>query len=423
MKRSDISGFKDFDHEEKVNKVKEFASLTEEEVALLQKTGSMDIETASRMIENVIGTFELPFGVATNFLIDEKDYFIPMVLEEPSVVAAASHAAKLARPAGGFKTNCDGPVMIGQIQVIGLEDYEKAKKYVIENKQEIISMANAKDPTLIRYGGGVKDVEARIIETPKGKMLIVHLIVNVSDAMGANIINTMTEHISPYIEKLTGGSVRLKIVSNLAVYRLARAKAVWTKESLTKKGFDGEDIIERILDAYAFACGDEYRCTTHNKGIMNGVDAVTIATGNDFRAVESGAHAYASFKGNYKPLTHYERDENSNLVGTIELPLAIGTVGGSTKSNNIAKIALKILGTKTSKELAGVFASVGLAQNFAALRALATEGIQKGHMRLHAKNIAITAGAKDDDVDLIAQKLINENNISVDRARKILSGD
>jgi len=418
--RSDISGFRKLTHEEKLQKVKEFAGLEEEDVALIRKTGSMNIDTASRMIENVLGTFELPFGVATNFLIDGKDYLIPMVLEEPSVVAAASYAAKLARPSGGFKTRCDEPIMIGQIQVVGLDDLEAAKKAVFREKQELIEKANRKDPILIKYGGGVTDLDARIIETPKGRMLIVDMFVNVSDAMGANIINTMAEYISSDIEEITGGAVRLCIVSNLAVKRLARASAVWKKESLEIKGLKGEDVVDRILDAYAFACGDPYRCSTHNKGIMNGIDAVTLATGNDFRAVEAGAHSYASFNTQYKPLTHYEKDEEGNLVGMIELPIAVGTVGGSTRTNDMARIALKILGVKSSKELASVLASIGLAQNFAAIRALATEGIQRGHMKLHAKNIAVMAGAEDDNVERVTQKMIEENNISVDRAREIV---
>lgn len=417
--KSDISGFRNLSHEGRIQKIKEFANLTDEEVNLLKKTGSMDLDTASRIIENVIGTFELPLGIATNFIIDGKEKIIPMVLEEPSVVAAASYSAKLTRPVG-FQTNCDDPIMIGQIQVVDVENLEKAKGNILKNKDEIIRKANDKDPVLIKHGGGVKDIEVRIIETPKGRMLIIHLLVNVSDAMGANIINTMAEHVSSYIEELTNGHVRLRIVSNLAKYRIARSNVVWTKESLTTNDYKGEDVIDRVLDAYAFACGDEYRCSTHNKGIMNGIDAVTIATGNDFRAVEAGAHAFASLNG-YKPLTYYEKDADGNLVGSIELPLAVGTVGGSIRSNNIARISLKILDVKSSKELAGILASIGLAQNFAALRALATDGIQKGHMKLHAKNIAVIGGAEGDKIDLIAERMIKENKISVDRVKEILS--
>ncbi|MFH1978297.1 MAG: hydroxymethylglutaryl-CoA reductase, degradative [Candidatus Aenigmatarchaeota archaeon] len=419
-KRSDISGLHKMSIAERAAKIKEIAGLSEEDVALLGKTGSLDLETADRMIENVIGTFELPIGIATNFKIDGKDYLIPMVIEEPSVVAASSKAAKIARTSGGFKTNCDDPIMIGQMQIVNVPDLEAAEKNVKENSSEIIKMANEKDPVLIKYGGGVTGINTRVIDTQKGKMLIVHLHVNVSDAMGANVINTMAEHVSSFLEKLTGGQVKLRIISNLAVKRLARSRTVWKKEDLAFGDFSGEEVIEGILYAYEFAQNDKYRCTTHNKGIMNGIDAITIATGNDFRALESGAHSYASKDGEYKSLTHYEKDSDGNLVGSIELPIAVGIVGGSTSTNPIAKISLKILGVKSSKELAGIIASVGLAQNFAALRALSTEGIQRGHMELHAKNIAIIAGASGDLIDRVAQKMVEERNVKVDRAKEIL---
>jgi hydroxymethylglutaryl-CoA reductase len=415
MKRSDISGFHKLTAEERLGQVKEFAGLTEEEARLLKKTGSLDLETANRMIENVIGTFELPFGIATNFMINGRDYLVPMVLEEPSVVAAASNAAKMAREAGGFRTESDEPVMIGQIQLVGLADVAKAQRAVLARKSELKSLANSKDPTLIKFGGGVRDVQARNIKTRRGDMLIVELLVDVRDAMGANAVNTMGEAAASYLEGLTGGQTRLKIISNLAVHRKARATAVWKKETL------GEEAIEKILDAYAFAASDQFRCTTHNKGIMNGIDAVVLATGNDFRAVEAGAHSFGAYGHGYAPLTHYEKDGDGNLVGKIELPLAVGTVGGSTRTNPIAKIALKILGVQTAKELSEVMAAVGLAQNFAALRALANEGIQAGHMKLHARNIAVTTGAHGPHVDEVAQKMIDEKNISVSRAQQILA--
>jgi len=412
--KSDIPGFHKLSADEKLEKVKELAQLSEEEAQLLKKTGALDMEIADRMIENVIGTFEFPYGIATNFMINEKDYLIPMVIEEPSVVAGASKAAKLAREGGGFTTESDDPVMIGQIQLVGVPYIDAAKKKILENKEEIIQLANRQDSTLVKFGGGVKDVEVREITTPSGDMLIVHLMVDVRDAMGANAVNTMAEAVSPYLEELSGGNKGLRIISNLAVHRKARAKAVWKKEVI------GKGAIDRIIDAYNFAVGDQFRCTTHNKGIMNGIDAVVIATGNDFRAIESGAHSFGAYTGSYSPLTHYEKNAEGDLVGTIELPLAVGTVGGSTRTNPIAKISLKILGVKTAKELSEVIAAVGLAQNFAAIRALACEGIQQGHMKLHAKNIAVIAGAEGPLIEQVAKQIIEEKNITVSRAQEIL---
>jgi len=413
MKSSRIEGFYRLPVEERLEKVAEFANLKEEEKEILFKTGSLPMDIANRMIENVIGTFELPIGIATNFLIDGKEYLIPMVIEEPSVVAAASNAAKMARFKGGFKTSSTGPRMIGQIQVAKTNPH-LARLKVLERKDEIIEKANEQDPMLVSLGGGCVDVEARALQTIEGDMLIVHLIVDVRDAMGANAVNTMAEAVAPLIEKITGGRVYLRIISNLATYRLARAYAIFDKDAI-----GGEEVVEGVLNAYAFALADPYRCTTHNKGIMNGISAIAIATGNDFRAVEAGAHAYAAMNG-YKPLTTYEKDRNGNLVGTIELPIAVGTVGGSTSVNPIAKVNLKILGVKSADELSRVMAAVGLAQNFAALRALATEGIQRGHMSLHARNLAISAGAKGDEVEKVVEILVKERRIRADRAREVL---
>ena len=411
---SRLPGFYKLSVEERLEVVAKFSNLSEDEKKMLLSTGALPLEIADRMIENVIGTFELPIGIATNFLIDGKDYLIPMVLEEPSVVAAASNAARMARERGGFFTDYTGSVMIGQIQVTKLKDPNSAKFEVLRNKDEIIQKANECDPILVKLGGGCKDVEARVINTFKGDMLIVHLLIDVKDAMGANAVNTMCEAVAPLIERLTGGKVYLRIVSNLATYRLARAKAVFDK-----KVIGGEEVVEGIMYAYAFAKSDPYRCATHNKGIMNGISAVAIATGNDFRALEAGAHSYAALFG-YKPLTCYEVDEDGNLVGTIELPIAVGTIGGATNVNPLAKICLKILGIKTSEELARIMAAVGLAQNFAALRALATEGIQRGHMELHARNIAITAGAVGDEVDKIVDIMVKERKIRIDYAKELL---
>ncbi|MBI5347338.1 MAG: hydroxymethylglutaryl-CoA reductase, degradative [Candidatus Aenigmarchaeota archaeon] len=410
--RSDISGFHRLSLEERLKKLKELAGLTDEELGLLKKAGALEMETANRMIENAIGTTGLPVGIATNFIINGRDVLVPMTIEEPSVVAAASYAAKLARP-GGFVTASDDPVMIGQIQIVGAKDTEKARKKILENKEKIIELCNKKDSVLVSFGGGAKDVEVKIISTEIGKMIIVHLLVDVRDAMGANAVNTMCEAVTPLLEELAGGKARLRIISNLATRRLAHAKAVWKKEVI------GEDAVNGILAAYYFAKNDIYRCATHNKGVMNGIDAVVIATGNDFRAVEAGAHAFASI-GSYKPLTTYEKNKDGDLVGMIELPMAVGIVGGTTRTNPIAKIALKILGVKSAKELAEIIAAVGLAQNFAALRALSTEGIQRGHMELHAKNIAVMAGAKGSEIDKTALQMIKEKNITVSRAKEII---
>ena len=409
--------------EERLKIIKEFANLTEEEVDILRKTGALGLETADRMIENVVGTSELPFGLGLHFLVNGKEYVIPMCIEEPSVVAAASYAAKLARPSGGFEASSTDPVMIGQIQILGFEDFEKARKSILENREKILAKANERDSVLVRFGGGAKDLEVRKIDSEVGEMLVVHLLVDVRDAMGANAVNTMCEAVSPLLEELTGGYVRLRIISNLADRRIARAKAVWKKEELEKstKGLmKGHEVVDAILEAYHLALNDPYRCATHNKGIMNGVDAVLLATGNDFRAVEAGAHAYASMSGRYKPLTKYYKNGNGDLVGEIEMPVAVGVVGGATRTKPEAKVALKILGVKTAKELSEVIAAVGLAQNFAALRALATEGIQKGHMRLHAKNIAVTAGAKANEIDEVARRMIEANEINVSKAKEIL---
>ncbi|MFH0832162.1 MAG: hydroxymethylglutaryl-CoA reductase, degradative [Candidatus Aenigmatarchaeota archaeon] len=409
---SAISGFHEKSVDERLRILKEFASLSEDEIASLKKENALGMKTADMMIENVVGTIQIPLGIATNFLINGKDYLVPMALEEPSVVAAASYAAKLARPEG-FTTSSDPPLMIGQCQLVNIDDCEKAKKTVLKNMDKLIEIANQRDSVLVSFGGGAKDVEARIIKTKRGSMLIVHLIVDVRDAMGANAVNTMIEAIAPMLAEMTGGRVRLKIISNLATKRLVRAKAVWKEEVIDA------DVIDGILDAYEFAENDRYRCATHNKGIMNGIDAVAIATGQDFRALEAGAHAYAALDG-YRSLTKYEKDRDGNLVGIIELPLAVGLIGGAIKTNPIAKIAAKILGVKSANELAEIMACVGLANNFAAMRAMVVEGIQKGHMKLHAKNIAIAAGAEGEFIHKIAEKIIEEKNISVNRAKELL---
>ncbi|MEM0090002.1 MAG: hydroxymethylglutaryl-CoA reductase, degradative [Nitrososphaerota archaeon] len=415
MKSSRIPRFYQLSPEERLKHVAEFAELTPEEVELLKKHGGLDLSVASRMIENVIGTFGLPLGIATNFLINGKDYLIPMVIEEPSVVAAASNAARMMREGGGIFSISTAPVMIGQVQVVGIKDIEGAKFDVLKVKDEILKIANEKDPVLVGLGGGAKDLEVRVINSPEGPMLIVHLLVDVRDAMGANAVNTMAEAVAPYISQITGGKVYLRIISNLADKRLVRAKAIVPKDAI-----GGEEVAKGIVYAWAFAAADPYRAATHNKGIMNGVDAVVIATGNDWRAVEAGAHAYAARNGRYEPLSKWELDERGDLVGTLEMPLALGIVGGATKTNPLARLCLKILGVKTASELAEVVGAVGLAQNLAALRALAAEGIQKGHMSLHAKNIAVMAGAVGDEVDKVAELMVKDGVIRLDKAIEIL---
>jgi hydroxymethylglutaryl-CoA reductase len=414
-KTSQLSGFYKLGPKERVQRVKEFAGLTAEEVKLLQSTGSLDLDLANRMIENVVGAFPIPLGIAVNFLINKRDYLIPMAIEEPSVVAAASYAAKMARDGGGFFTNSTDPIMIGQIQAVRIKDPHEAKMAILTTKDEILKKANEQDPMLVSVGGGAKDLDVKIINASTGPMVITELHVDCRDVMGANAVNTMAEAVAPLIERITHGRVYLRIISNLATKRLARA---WT--TVPKKSVGGEEVVDGIMEAYAFAAADPYRAATHNKGILNGIIGVVIATGNDHRAVEAGAHAYAARNGHYGSLSTWEKNENGDLVGSIELPMAVGIVGGATRVHPIAKIALKILGVKTANEFGEVLAAVGLAQNLGALRALANEGIQRGHMSLHARNMAISAGATGDIVDLIVERMVEERKIRLDRAKELI---
>jgi len=415
MKSSSFSGFYKLPLEKRVAEAREFAGLSEEEGALLSSFSSLDGQTADRMIENVVGTMPLPLGIAVNFTVNGKDVLVPMAIEEPSVVAAASNSAKAARARGGFRAKAGEPVMIGQMQVLGLKDAGAAAKKVLAEKGRLLGLANACDPVLVKFGGGARDVEARVIETAKGTMLIVHLLVDVRDAMGANAVNTMCEALAGPIGEITGGRVLLRIISNLADRRLVKASAVFAKDAI-----GGEEAVDAIVSAYEFAANDPYRATTHNKGAMNGIDAVVIATGNDWRAVEAGAHAYAARKGRYGPLTKFWKNKDGDLEGEIELPMAVGLVGGATKTHPVARVCVKMLGVKTAGELAEIIASVGLAQNFGALRALATEGIQRGHMGLHARNIAILAGATGELADKVAAKMVEERKVRVDRAKELI---
>ena len=413
---SDIPGFYKMSMAERMSLVKKLTGLSDEEAKIIGNTGGLPAEVADRMIENVIGGITIPMGIAVNYAINGKDYLVPMALEEPSVVAAASNAAKIARVKGGFHVTNTGPVMIGQIQVVNVEDPHGARMRVLGKKEEILKKANEQDPMLVSLGGGAKDINVKVLSSIKGPMVIAELIVNCGDAMGANAVNTMAEAVAPMVEEATGGRVFLRIISNLADRRLVRASAVFDKEAV-----GGEEAVDGIVYAYAFAEADPYRCATHNKGIMNGIVAVAIACGQDIRALEAGAHSYASRSGAYKPLTTWEKNSDGDLVGTLEMPMAVGLVGGAAKTHPAAKAAIKILGVKTAIELAEVIASVGLAQNFAALRALATVGIQSGHMKLHSRNVAINAGATGKYVDLVAQRMVQEKKVRFDRAKEILA--
>jgi hydroxymethylglutaryl-CoA reductase len=416
MKKSSlISGFYKLSPKERLVLVKEFAGLSDEECVLLQNTGSLPLEAADRMIENVVGAFPLPLGIGVNFLINKRDYLMPMAIEEPSVVAAASYAAKMVRQGGGFHTSSTPPVMIGQVQVVNVKDLEAAKQRVLAAKQEILEKANAQDPVLASVGGGAKDLDAKVISTTVGPMFITELHVDCRDAMGANAVNTMAEAVAPMIERITGGRVYLRIISNLATKRLAKA---WC--TVPKNSVGGEEVVDGIVNASAFAAADPYRAATHNKGAMNGIIAVILATGNDHRAIEAGAHAYAAIKGQYTSLSVWEKNKNGDLQGSIELPMAVGLIGGAVRTHPIAKIAIKILGVKTANEFAEVLAAMGLAQNLGALRALAHEGIQRGHMSLHARNIAVAAGAKEELIDLVAERMVKERKIRMDRAKELI---
>jgi hydroxymethylglutaryl-CoA reductase len=412
-KTSKISGFYKLPVEERVKIVKQFSDLSDEDASVFSSCLNMDI--AERMIENVLGTFEIPLGIAVNFKINGKDYLVPMATEESSVVAAASNAAKIARIQGGFKTECSEPLMIGQIQLLHIDDIVSAAEKILSKKKEILKLANEQDKVLVKFGGGAKDIEVRILDSPIGKMIVVHLIVDVRDAMGANAVNTMCEALAPMLEEISGGKVRLRILSNLADRRVVKATAIFDKEKM-----GGEHVVDAFLESYNLAAIDPYRAATHNKGIMNGIDAVIIATGNDFRAIEAGAHAYASRNGQYTSLSSYYKNKNGDLVGELELPMAIGIIGGAGNIHPKAILCKKILGIKTAKELAEVVVSLGLAQNFAAVFALSTVGIQKGHMSLHAKNIAVMAGATGDEIEKVANIMVKEGKIKIDRAEEIL---
>jgi hydroxymethylglutaryl-CoA reductase len=421
MKTSRIPGFYNLTLEERRARLALAGDLTAEDLAALDGEAGLAPAQAEAMIENVVGVFNLPIGVALNFIVNGRDVLVPMAVEEPSIVAGASFMAKLARPGGGFTAHTTAPEMIGQMQLLDVADLPAARLALLEQKHALLTEAAEIDPVLKRLGGGPRDLEVRLIEhSPIGPFLVLHLIYDVRDAMGANAVNTACERLAPRVEAITGGRVHLRILSNLADRRLARTRCTIPMTELAFDNFSGEEVQQGILAAWAFAVSDPYRAATHNKGIMNGIDPILIATGNDWRAIEAGAHAYAARNGRYTSLSTWGVDASGNLVGTLEMPMAVGIVGGATKVNPAARAALKLMDVQTAAQLAEIIVSVGLAQNLAALRALATEGIQRGHMALHARQVAMTAGAEGEQITRLAQQLVAENIVRIDRAEEIL---
>jgi hydroxymethylglutaryl-CoA reductase len=426
MTTSRISGFYNLTLEERRDKIAdsvsspEGAPLTSEDLFPFI-SGGLNPEAADHMIENVIGTYSLPLGIGLNFQVNGRDVLVPFAIEEPSVVAGASFMAKLVRAGGGFQATTSAPEMIGQMQVLDVDDVHSARLKIYEFKAALLAEADEIDPILKKFGGGARDLEVRVIEeSPIGPFLVIHLIYDVRDAMGANAVNTACERLAPRIETITGGRVHLRILSNLADRRLARARCTIPIKELAFDNYTGEQVRDGIIEAWAFAASDPYRAATHNKGIMNGVDAVVIATGNDWRAIEAGAHAFAAKNGKYASLSTWGADSDGNLVGTLEIPMAVGIVGGATKVHPAAQASVKLMGIKTAAELAEIIVSVGLAQNLAALRALATEGIQRGHMSLHARQVAIAAGAEGELIEKVAAQMVAEKTVRIDRAEEIL---
>jgi hydroxymethylglutaryl-CoA reductase len=415
MTSSRIEGFAKLSVEQRRQKLAELTGLSDETLAHLARTSESDIELANRLSENVVSTMNLPLGLATNLIVDGAEPLVPMATEESSVIAAVCNAAKRCRSSGGFITSFSGPIMIAQVQLVDAPDPEHCRLKILERRQEIQQICDETDPVLVKHGGGFRDLEVRILDSRQSPMVITHLLIDTRDAMGANAVNSMAEALAPHIRQWTGARTYLRILSNLADRRLARARAVWPLDEI-----GGAEVRDGMLSAYAFADADPYRAATHNKGIMNGVTAVALATGQDTRAVESGAHAFAARGGRYRSLTRWERDGDGNLVGSIELPMPVGLIGGATKLHPTAQAALEIMGVRSAEHLARLIAAVGLAQNFAALRVLATTGVQQGHMSLHAQNIALMAGAKGDEVDRVAERLRERGTVRVDVAEEVL---
>ena len=424
MSNSRIAAFYNLTLDERRAKIAESAEIELADLAPYWTSGGVEPEAADHMIENVIGTHALPLGIGLNFQVNGRDVLVPMAVEEPSVVAGASFMAKLARAGGGFSATTTLPLMIGQMQVLDVVNLHEAKFKLYEHKAELLALADEIDPVLKKFGGGARDLEVRIFEdSPIGGFMVIHLIYDVRDAMGANAVNTACERLAPQVEAITGGRVHLRILSNLADRRLARVRCTIPLSELAFDHYSGEEVRDGIIEAYAFASVDPYRAATHNKGIMNGIDAVVIATGNDWRAIEAGAHSYAARSGAYTSLSTWGQDAAGNLVGTLEMPMALGIIGGATKVHPAARAALKLMGVKTAAELAEIVVSVGLAQNMAALRALATEGIQRGHMTLHARQVAIAAGASGAQIEKVAAQLVAEKKVRIDRAEEILKAE
>ncbi|MEU1785027.1 hydroxymethylglutaryl-CoA reductase, degradative [Streptomyces sparsogenes] len=414
---SRLSGMKDLPISERRARIARSAAVEPKSLEVLDPEHGLTLEQADHMVENVIGVLGVPLGVATNFTVNGRDYLIPMATEEPSVVAAASNAARIARIAGGFATSTTEPLMRAQVQVIDVADPHTARLRLLEAREELIALADAQDPRLLRSGGGVRDVEVRLVPTPGATHVVLHLIVDVRDAMGANAVNTMAEAIAGRVGEIARGRTLLRILSNKADLRLCRARAVFDADAL-----GGPAVVDDIVHAAALAEADPYRAATHNKGILNGVTAVVLATGNDTRAVEAGAHSHAVGRyGGYTSLSHFEKDSDGNLVGALELPMAVGLVGGATKVHPVAQAAVALLGVTTARQLGEVITAVGLAQNLAAVRALATEGIQRGHMSLHARNVAVTAGATPEELPLVVARLVTDRLVRADHAEDVLA--
>jgi hydroxymethylglutaryl-CoA reductase len=423
MMTSRIPGFYTQSIDNRLKSLAEASGLNMDELAKFHNQDGLSEEQADHMVENVIGIYSLPLGLGLNFIINGREILVPMAIEEPSVVAGASFMAKLARAGGGFLASTTPPEMIGQMQLLDVKNLAAARATLLSNKTLLLQEANQVDPVLTRLGGGARDLEIRTIEnSPIGPFLVIHLIYDVRDAMGANAVNTACERLAPRIEALTNGRVHLRSLSHLADHRVARASCVIPLADLAFDSFTGEQVRDGIIEAWAFAASDPYRAATHNKGIMNGVDAVVIATGNDWRAIEAGAHAYAARSGRYTSLSTWDKGPDGNLTGALEMPMAVGIVGGATRVHPAAGAALKLMGVTSAAQLAEIIASVGLAQNLAALRALATEGIQRGHMSLHARQVAIAAGASGTEIDMVSNQLVAENAVRIDRAEEILKG-
>ena len=415
MTDSSIPKFFEKSRSDRLTSVANFVNLSQDDLDIIQSdSGGLSFENADKMVENAVGVFSLPLGIATNFKINGQDYLVPMVIEEPSVIAAASKGAKIARIKGGFQASANESFSIGQIQLLHIVDQASAISQINDNADAIIRLANAQSRTLSKIGKGAKEISCKSIDAPSGKMLVVELLIDVGDAMGANITNTMCEAVSPLIEKITGGTALLRILSNYSTRRIARVQAVFEKEAV-----GGQSVVDNIILAFEFADNDVYRAVTHNKGILNGIIAVANAVGQDSRAIEAAANAYAARSGVYRSLSTWSKDGDGNLVGSLEIPLSVGIIGGITNVHAVAKVCKKIIRASSAQELACVMIATGLAQNFSAIRALSDEGIQKGHMGLHARNLAAAAGVLPEHIDKISQTMINEGNISLDRAKEL----